>query len=645
MNNFDEFLKEINKLQKVEVANENPYLYTDKISKKVQKALSDLDNSHNHCWAMEMYLRNKDNLDNIALNYRGTKVTYKEMFEKTFIYAKALKEMGYQKNDEIPMCITNIPSFIYLFLASSFIGAKINVVGDWFNENYLVEILNKTNSKTVFIDDISYENIKDAIKKSNIENLVCFSLTDSLKNGINPYDIIDSKFHNIENKVLDIKKDFKNTLSLDEFEALSSKYNGSVFAYTGLNDVCTITYTSGTTSPGHPKGVIQSNRSYITLSRFKESDVSGMPTMKNLKILAHIPTYTHMELSCAISDTFYCGCELCLEPFYDKDFFAYSLVINKPNFVPASTGFWGNLCKKLNFDDTFKNVKMPYLMIPTVTGEGMSPGEEKFFNMTSRKHKFGTAKLPFPLSPVTFSIGGGTTESSGIFVTLYKALQEKRLNYLIKKETLGLTPHKFCEIDVLDNNGKSCDVNEPGLLVAISPCTMMGYTDPSLNKNTYVTDSNGRKWFSLGTYSYKDKTGRIKMKGRMNSYITLNDGTIIPYYLIEDTILKDTKNIMSCCVVDVCDSLVCHIEFQPFKQQSFDKIVDSILSRIDMEFSDELKEKLYFRFRDNIESFPIDPSGKKSLSTLKNIGIDSETLSFDELKNNKHKVLKIENRF
>lgn len=68
---------------------------------------------------------------------------------------------------------------------------------------------------------------------------------------------------------------------------------------------------------------------------------------------------------------------------------------------------------------------MPYLMIPTVTGEGCSMGEEKFLNLTSRKHKFGSEKLPFPLAPVTFSIGGGTTESGGIFVTLYKALQEK----------------------------------------------------------------------------------------------------------------------------------------------------------------------------------------------------------------------------
>ena len=68
-----------------------------------------------------------------------------------------------------------------------------------------------------------------------------------------------------------------------------------------------------------------------------------------MTVLGHIPTYTHMELSCAISDTLYEKCTLALEPYYDRDFFIYSLLINKPNFVPASTGFWTKLCDQYAF--------------------------------------------------------------------------------------------------------------------------------------------------------------------------------------------------------------------------------------------------------------------------------------------------------
>lgn len=637
MSLYDELLKEINTEKGNETKCSKPYVYGD-VPRKVAAALDDIELNRNHSLAVELFERNKEHMEKPALLYRGNEISYKEMFEKAFAYAKSLKEMGYNKGDEIPMCITNTPEFVYLFLATSFIGATANIVGEWFDKDYLKEILNNTKSKNIFIDDISYSAIKDSINESEIENIVCFSLTDSLKdkNGkkVNPHSIIDDMFVPIENHTEEIKKDYNgNVIDVKSFEEIGKNYTGKVVENVDLNDLCSITYTSGTTSPGHPKGVKQSNRSYITLSRFKESDVSGMPTMKNMKILGHIPTYTHMELSCALSDTLYCNCTLALEPFYNKDFFPYSLIINKPNFVPASAGFWGNLCKLLEFDDAWKDVNLPFLMIPTVTGEACSIGEEKFFNATSRKHKFGTEKLPFPLAPVTFSIGGGTTESSGIFVTLFKALQEKKLNHLIRKESLGLTPHKFAEIDVLDEKGNSCKINEPGRLVANSPCEMIGYTDDELNKHTHVQDASGKTWLDLTTYSYKDRTGRIKMKGRMNSYLTLSDGSKVPYYLIEDSVLKDTKNVMSCSTVnDEENNLICHIEFQPHKKKSEEAARKSVIERIDSDFNDEVKDKLYIRFRDNKESFPLDPSGKRSISTLKKVGIDEKTISFNDLK-------------
>lgn len=597
------------------------YVSGKKLNSKVEMAIRDIENNHNTSWAIEIYRRNKKKLNSVALKYRGNLITYCDMFNKAYSYAKALRGIGYIKGDEVVICVSNIPEFIYMLLAVSLIGCKANIVGNWFDSNYLKNILNNSKSKYMFVSDDNYEFIKNTIDESNIEKIVIISLCNSLcknSSGIayNPYDKIEDKFHSFENKVSFYKNEsIKEVIDINDFLTFGNNYNGKVISDVKLDDSFAITYTSGTTDPGCPKGCIHSNRSYVTLSRFKESDVSGMPSMKNLTILAHIPTYTHMELSCAISDTLYEGCTLALEPFYDRDFFIYSLMINKPNFVPASTGFWGNLCKLLNYDDRFKNVDMPYLMIPTVTGEGLSRGEERFFNYTARKHRFGTEKLPFPLAPVTFSIGGGTSESSGIFVTLYRALQEKRIDYLIKNECIGLTPHRFADIEVLDENGEYCKVGEPGLLVANSPCNMIGYTDDRLNKNIYVTDKYGKTWLSLGTYSYKsDNYGRIVMKGRLNSNIYLSNGEKIPYYFIEDTILHDVKNIMSSTVVKTNDNhYVCHIELQPETKVLKEEIIDSLMMRLYDRFPSELLKNLYINIR---TSFPVAPSGKRDISSL-----------------------------
>ena len=596
----------------------NHYEYSSNLPESAKRALDDLEKNHDTSWFMEIYKRNINNLDSVALLYRGNKISYKEMFNKAYDYAKSLKQMGFNENSCIPICMPNIPEFVYLFLGANMIGATINVIGEWFDHNYMLNILNSTKSDTIFVCDNEYNYIKDVVEKSNIQNVVMFSLTDSLKNG-NIYEEIDNRFHKLTNSVTN----YNNVIDNKKFIEIGKFYNGNVIYDGILDDVCAITYTSGTTNPGCPKGVVHSNRSYITLSRYKESDVSGMPSMRNLTVLGHIPTYTHMELSCAISDTLYEGCTLALEPFYDKDFFPYSLLINEPNFVPASVGFWGNLCKKLNFDPEFKYMDLPFLMIPTVTGEGCSKGEEKFFNYTSKKHKFGCNKLPFPLAPVTFSIGGGTSESSGIFVTLYKNLQEKK--YVLQKKTLGLTPHKFVEIDVLDKNGKPCKLNEPGLLVANSPCNMLKYTNEELNKNIYVTDSNGKKWLSLNTYSVKSDKRRIKMKGRMGAYIESSVGNI-PYYLIEDIVDVDS-DILSSCLVKVGDSYVCHIEKQPLVDDSkLDTIIEKCINRLTCGLPKEITERLYIRVRSNLESFPVAPSGKRDYQALINEGINEKCI-------------------
>lgn len=629
-------LKKLNEeIERLPITSAKKYVSGKKLSKKVELALEDLEQNHNNSWAVEMYNRNKDGLDNIALYYRGNKINYGKLFEESYKYAKALKQMGYNKDDEVPICISNIPEFVYIMLGASFIGAKINVVGDWFNHDYLKSILNKTNSKYIFVSNDNYEYIKDVIDESNIEKIVMFSLNDSLMkdkdgNKINPYldlELDKSKFINNINELK--KNDLKEIFNNIEFLNLADKYDGKVIEKVSLDDAFAITYTSGTTDPGCPKGCIHSNRSYITLSRFKEQDVSGMPSMRNMTVLAHIPTYTHMELSCAISDTLYEKCTLALEPFYDKDFFLHSLLINKPNFVPASTGFWGKLCKELNYNEKYKDLNLPFLMIPTVTGEGCSKGEEKFFNYTSRKHKFGTEKLPFPLAPVTFSIGGGTTESSGIFVTLFKSLQEKRLKYVLNKEGLGLTPHKFVDLEVLNEKGEYCKIGEPGLLVANSPCNMLSYTDESLNKKIEVTDAYGKKWLNLGTYSYKsDNYGRVKMKGRLDSNIYTTDGIKIPYYLIEDIIGKDTKNVMSTTLIKTTDdNYICHIELQPEKKSSYENIINGIMQRLKNNIPEEILKVLYIKVR---ESFYLAPSGKRDSSSLMNEGLTTDCISCKE---------------
>ena len=117
--NIDEYVKKLElEIEGLPIITAKKYISGKKLSKKVELALEDLEQNHNNSWAVEMYNRNKDNLDNIALYYRGNKINYGKLFEESYKYAKALKQMGYNKDNEVPICISNIPEFVYILTIS-----------------------------------------------------------------------------------------------------------------------------------------------------------------------------------------------------------------------------------------------------------------------------------------------------------------------------------------------------------------------------------------------------------------------------------------------------------------------------------------------------------------------------------------------
>lgn len=640
------------------------------VSDKTKEVLRDIVVNHNNSISVEIILKNFDKLEENAIIYRGKKITYKELFSKVYVYASALKKMGFKSGAQVPVFATNTPEFIALYLAINLIGAQINSMGEWFDKDYNLFLLDKTLSDYVFITDNIYEEIKDKIESSNVKNIVVLPIgasLPSLENGekCNPYEEFDSKFgHSFEDKTEKIKAESrKNVISLSEFEAMET-LKENVVCNSSLDDPAMISYTSGTTKPGVPKAVLHANRSYVTLSRFKDKDISGLANMEGKKVLCHIPVYTNMELA-TISDALYQGCKLCLEPFYSDKFFKYSIVMYKPHYSPGSEGAYLNLCKNLCYNPDFKNVMLEDFVAPCITGEELTPGSEKFINYVARKHKFGTKAVPSPISPVTVSIGGGTSENGGVFTTLFKSLREK---LSLRKEPFGLLTLPFADVAVLDDDGKYCKPGVVGHLAINSPCNMIGYlydeTDYSdlqiKDKTKDIIAEDGKVWRDAGTVAALGRYNKkeVYIKGR-NEYLICEyhegnikehnkdlfddyfDGSTIyePLYKINDLVRKDTKNILTANVVEIDDEVigknwVIHVEFSPLSRKSKHEILKSLVFRLAKFYPESVLEKLYIRVHSFGEGFAVAPSGKRDLNALRNEGYTDKCMSVINLYNN-----------
>ena len=191
-----------------------------KINKKnkfIQDVLNDLENNHNHSWYDEIYSRNKNNLNDIALFYRGNEITYEEMFANMEKYAKSLKQMGLKANEEIPICISNTPEFVYLLGAISMLGLKANIFASDLDPDYTVDIINSCDSDIIFIEDRYYEDLKELLPRTKVKKVIMPSITSSLSKNSSKYADLDKKHGLFINNVPKYKKGNENILSIDEF--------------------------------------------------------------------------------------------------------------------------------------------------------------------------------------------------------------------------------------------------------------------------------------------------------------------------------------------------------------------------------------------------------------------------------------------
>lgn len=599
---------------------------------KAIKALIDIENNNDMSWYQYLKNRNIENQNDVALFYRGTKITFQEMFTKADEVAKSMVKLGLHSGDEIGVCVTNSPELVYIILAANKLGIKVNCFGAQFDKNYLSSIIDGISNKIIFISDDNYENLQSVLSTKKIDNIVLTSLADSLPKDpktCDEYEPTLDHYYHIDNKVDNYKNTDNRIKTISEFVNYGKDFNEKIKDCGKLETDFLVTYTSGSTKIGFPKQIIHKNRSLITMGRFHDPELSGNPKIPGLRGLAHIHPESNTDIITCISDNLMQGWSVALEPEYDKNKALDYIILNKPNYLNITTSFMLEVAKEYLIDKKFHENgigrKLPFLLAAFTVGEGTQKGEEKFINRFLREAKAGSGvsikgmKLPF----TTLSVGGGDCEHGGIYYTLWHALQQKLYYPILGKNELGMLPVPYVVVTALkeleDGTYTECDYNEKGIIVANSYTNLSGYKDnKEATEKLIINDDLGRNWVTCNTYGYIDKVGAVHVKGRVPD----KQPNFCHNFDIDDTVIKDTKNILSCVTVDIDNYKVMNIQFQPLTKINKDKVLQSIYERLENNFPSELLDNLYVRIIPTRESFPLTASGKRSVRALEELSLN-----------------------
>lgn len=605
---------------------------TKKNVQERQKEFKDyIYTNYNMGWAKALIkvIDERNFWDKTAIFYRGTKYTYREMIEKGYEYAHSMEAIGLNKDSVIPLCTSHCPEEIFTIIGASLIGAQITPIGEHFNEEYFIERINKKGTPTIFMTDDKYEELKNVLPETIIDKIVMFSVMDSYPKN-NPYKELEVSFFDGINRVQEYKSENGSIIDKKTFLQTGEKHfqeEGFVEAERTLDDIFSITYSSGTTNSNKPKPIVHNISTYVGMGiiRAQETpDLNKFSKNGEIKALVHIPIYSNTSLLASISDELFLGGTLCLEHIYDERFFPISLLINRPNLAIATPSHWLSGMKELTTNPAFRNADLKCLMAAFTAGEPTSAGEEKFINQCFKKLH---ASDDFPAFKMinALGMGAGDCENCGLWRMPHRATMErlkKIVNFTKKNVSKGYETYSVVDWSIINERGENCKPNERGLLTINSPFTMVGYDDmPEETQSTKIYDANGNLRTNCKLWSYYDEMGEVFVKGRYNKDIQY------PTYLIDDEICKDTKNIMSSTVVQLEDgTYVAHITFQPNSNRQ----LESIEARLRYSIPEEILKRLVYKVRPFQYSYPLTGSGKRSATTLASEGLTGTVKPINE---------------
>lgn len=528
-----------------------------------------------------IFENNRMDSQNIALEYFGSKISYKQLFEEINKVASAFVNYGVKKNDIVIIFSSSTPEIIIAVLALGRIGAIANMLSPLFTEEQIIAHINETDAQLMIVMEQLWTKVSNIVEQLCVNKITVVSAVSSMPNYLKCF-----VSHKLREKI-------QYTEKIVKWKEFITRYHGLPVAETDVYEKeqpFIMVYSSGTT--GASKGIVLTNDGINALiSHYQSPD---FPYMKKDKFLQIVPISfsTGIVLSCIMPLCL--GVTVILEPVFSIETFCRDVWKYRPSMVLGATSLWLALIKNKKFQKT----DLSFLKYPISGGEQMLPRIELQINAFLKERNCCSEILQ----------GWGMCELGGTVCTNTR-----------KHKKLGGTgiPIKGVVVAAFDTvSNQEQSYNQRGELRVLSPAKMKGYFKNEVaTKKFFHEDAKGRIWGCTGDIGYVDKDGDVFVLGRASDFF-ISSGRKIYCFDVE-AVVYQSDNVARCKVVTLMSQqekyeLTVHL----VKEDTYSGADEELIKEVDLLCKSHLtEEESPWGYR-IWESLPVKPTGKVDIEKL-----------------------------
>ena len=461
--------------------------------------------------------RNRNHLNDTALNYYGRKFTYADLIVNVKKTAAALRGVGVKKGDIVTVVSVMTPEVIALFYAADMVGATLNLVDPRYSVEGIHEYIEEVDSHLLVCLNVVYERCRQAAKRTNVEKVIVLSPADSLP----PVMAVGYKL-----TTPDKNKYASNVIRWKQFIKGGEGQSIAAEPY-DPDHACVVVHTGGTT--GSPKGVMLTDNNFNGIAmQFSACDTLFS---KGQSLLNIMPPFIAYGFACGVHLPLTLGIKVVIIPNLDSNKLGSLIWKYKPEHMFGVPSHY----QQLAVDPKLQNKDLSFIRNYAAGGDAIARGAEQTVNDFLAAHN-----VEFPIAK-----GYGMTEASSAATAA-----AGRNN---KPGSVGL-PLVNTLVSVFEpGTDTELPIGQRGELCISGPGVMKGYYNkPAETAAILRTHADGRVWVHTGDIGYLDEDGFVYLDSRIKRLIIRHDGFKVFPSMIENVVSQHPA-VHQCSVVGCAD--------------------------------------------------------------------------------------------